>query len=37
VSKIGLCATRFDDEIRSMDDLVEALRKGSFEAVTWRS
>jgi hypothetical protein len=37
VSKIGICATRFDREIRDVDDLVGALRKGSFEAVTWRS
>jgi predicted metal-dependent phosphoesterase TrpH len=37
VSKIGLCATRFEREIRDMDDLVGALRAGSFEAVTWRS
>ena len=33
VSHIGRCATRFDREIRSMDDLVGALRGGEFEAV----
>jgi predicted metal-dependent phosphoesterase TrpH len=37
VSKIGVCATRFDGDIENTLDLVEALRKGSFEAVTWRS
>jgi predicted metal-dependent phosphoesterase TrpH len=37
VSKIGLCATYFDGEIRGVDDLVHALKEGSFEAVTWRS
>jgi predicted metal-dependent phosphoesterase TrpH len=33
VSHIGRCATQFDREIRSMDDLVGALREGRFEAV----
>ena len=33
VSHIGRCATRFDREIRSMDDLVGALRGGELEAV----
>ena len=33
VSHIGRFATRFDREIRSMDDLVGALRGGEFEAV----
>lgn len=37
VSHIGRCATRFDDSIRSEKDLVEALRAGSFEAVSWPS
>jgi predicted metal-dependent phosphoesterase TrpH len=37
VSKIGICATRFPGEIRDVDDLVGALRAGSFEAVTWPS
>lgn len=36
VSKIGLCATRFEGNIRDMEDLVSALREGSYEAVTWR-
>ena len=34
VSHIGRCATRFDDEIRNIDDLVAALRGGGYEAVT---
>jgi len=36
VSRIGYCATRFDDEITSVDDLLVALRGGSFEAVSNR-
>ena len=36
VSKIGLCATRFEDPIETMQDLVDALRKGRFEAVSYR-
>ena len=36
VSHIGRCATRFDQEIRSMQDLVEALQNNAFEAVTFR-
>jgi predicted metal-dependent phosphoesterase TrpH len=36
VSRIGLCATEFVDPIRSMDDLVTALRAGRCEARTWR-
>lgn len=37
VSHIGRCATEFEDEIHSMDDLVAALRAGRFEARTWRT
>jgi len=36
VSHIGRCATEFEDDIASMDDLVAALRSGRFEARTWR-
>ncbi len=36
VSLIGLCATRFDADIRSMDDLVRELREGSYEPVDFR-
>ena len=34
VSHIGRCATRFEREIRSMDDLVSALRDGDCEAIS---
>jgi len=34
VSHIGRCATRFDDEIRNIDDLVAALQGDGYEAVT---
>ena len=34
VSHIGRCATRFEDEIRNIDDLVAALRGDGYEAVT---
>jgi predicted metal-dependent phosphoesterase TrpH len=37
VSHIGRCATRFEDSIRSADDLVAALRAGRFEPVSWPS
>jgi predicted metal-dependent phosphoesterase TrpH len=33
VSHIGRCATRFEDAIRSTDDLVAALRAGRYEAI----
>lgn len=33
VSHIGRCATRFEQDIGSMDELVAALREGDFEAV----
>jgi len=36
VSHIGRCATEFEGEVRSMDDLVEALRGDAYEARTWR-
>jgi predicted metal-dependent phosphoesterase TrpH len=36
VSHIGRCATEFADELRNIDDLVEALRGDSYEAKTWR-
>ena len=34
VSHIGRCATRFDAEIRDIDDLVAALQGDGYEAVT---
>ena len=37
VSRIGSCATEFEDDIATMDDLVEALRAGKCEARTWRT
>jgi predicted metal-dependent phosphoesterase TrpH len=36
VSQIGRCATRFHDEIESIDELVAALRAGDFEAESWK-
>lgn len=36
VSHIGRCATRFGVPIRSEQELVEALRAGEFEAVSYR-
>lgn len=36
VSHIGRCATRFDQDIHSMQDLIEALRNNAFEAITYR-
>lgn len=36
VSRIGFCATDFDDDIRDMDDLVAALREGNFAPVSYR-
>ncbi len=36
VSHVGRCATRFDREIRSVPELVAALRDGDFEAVSWK-
>lgn len=36
VSHIGRCATRFPSEIRDETELVEALRAGDFEAMSWK-
>lgn len=36
VSLIGLCATRFEADIKSMDDLVRELNAGSYEPVDFR-
>jgi predicted metal-dependent phosphoesterase TrpH len=36
VSRIGRCATEFEDEVGSMDDLLDALRSGRFEARKWQ-
>ena len=36
VSHIGRCATKFEEDIKSMDDLVVALRAGKFEAITFK-
>ncbi len=36
VSHIGRCATRFEDDIHSMQDLVNALQNKAFEAITYR-
>jgi hypothetical protein len=37
VSHIGRCATRFPGDVDSEGALVEALRAGQFEAVSWKS
>lgn len=37
VSFVGLCATEFDQDIKNMDDLVEALRVGGYRPVDFRS
>lgn len=37
VSRVGLCATEFEDDITTIDDLVTALRAGKHEARTWRT
>jgi predicted metal-dependent phosphoesterase TrpH len=37
VSRVGLCATEFTDDIVTIDDLVTALRAGRCEARTWRT
>ena len=37
VSFVGVCATEFDAEIRSIDDLVRELRSGSYRPVDHRS
>ncbi|MBO6656353.1 MAG: PHP domain-containing protein [Pseudomonadales bacterium] len=36
VSHIGRCATAFRQDIKTMDDLVGALKSGEFEAVTFK-
>ena len=36
VSHVGRCATRFPQAIGSEAELVEALKAGEFEAVTFR-
>lgn len=36
VSHIGRCATEFEMNIKTMDDLVGALKSGSFKAVTFK-
>jgi hypothetical protein len=36
VSLIGLCATRFDANIRTIEDLVRELRDGVYEPVDFR-
>ena len=37
VSHIGRCATRFPKAVHSEGELVEALRAGQFEAMSWKS
>ena len=37
VSHIGRCATRFPNDIHTEQELVDALRAGEFEAVTFRN
>ena len=36
VSLIGLCATRFEADVRSIDDLVRELKTGTYEPVDFR-
>ena len=36
VSLIGRCATRFDNGVASIEDLVRELRGGAFEAVSYK-
>ena len=36
VSLIGLCATRFEADIKTIDDLVRELKTGNYEAVDFR-
>jgi len=36
VSRIGFCATEFDDDIRDMDGLLTALRSKRFVPRTFR-
>ena len=37
VSHIGRCVTRFPAPVRGVGELVEALRAGEFEAISWKS
>ncbi|MCB1646879.1 MAG: PHP domain-containing protein [Pseudomonadales bacterium] len=37
VSHVGRCATRFEQDIQSIDDLVAALKSGEFEAVSLKN
>ncbi|MFI5315478.1 MAG: PHP-associated domain-containing protein [Myxococcota bacterium] len=37
VSHIGRCVTRFPAPIRGVGELVDALRAGEFEALSWKS
>ena len=37
VSHVGRCATRFEADITSIDDLVAALKAGAFEAITLKT
>jgi predicted metal-dependent phosphoesterase TrpH len=37
VSFVGVCATEFDADIRSIDDLVRELRSGSYRPVDFRA
>ncbi len=36
VSFVGRCATRFDNDVTSMEDLVRELKGGAFEAVSYK-
>jgi predicted metal-dependent phosphoesterase TrpH len=36
VSLIGLCATRFDGDVRNVEDLVSELKRGAYEPVDFR-
>jgi predicted metal-dependent phosphoesterase TrpH len=36
VSFVGRCATKFESDIASTDELVQALKAGTFEAVTYK-
>jgi predicted metal-dependent phosphoesterase TrpH len=37
VSQIGKCATRFDREVSTAEELASALREASYEALSWKS
>ena len=37
VSHVGRCATEFADDIQTMDHLVQALKQGRFQAVTFKN